>query len=85
MILQRLGAFPGFENDKSVRPELSLKWADVRSIDMVGVPLFRPYRGNVGMKGGSSSRRPGLAVMRRLRGSFVVLAWLVRLPDRRRN
>ena len=55
MIPQRLRAFPGFENDKSIRPEFGLEWADVRGVDVTGIfdaPFFRVHIGNVGAKGG---------------------------------
>src|ERR1700684_3261250 len=52
---QGLRAFPGFENDETVRSVRGLKRSDRRGVDVTGIfdaPLFGVHIGNVGAKGG---------------------------------
>ena len=55
VIPQRLRTFPGFENNKAIRPEIGLEWTDRRGVNVAGIfnaSLFGVHVGNVGAKSG---------------------------------
>ena len=60
---QRLGAFPGFENDETVRPVVRLERANGHGVDVTGIfdaSLFGMHIGDVSAKGFRSFTAAGM-------------------------